>query len=184
MQPIEILKKYYIDNKETLEILLIHSNAVLKKAIYLMNKNSQLNLNEEFIRQCALLHDIGIFKTYAPKIGCYGNMPYICHGYLGRDIMEAEGYPAHALVCERHVGAGIKVEDIIREGFPLPKRDMTPHSIEEKLICYADKFFTKKKDYLEREIPIDRVRETILSYGKDKLDFFNQLHDFFDKDKC
>jgi len=53
-----------------------------------------------FIEEAALLHDIGIFNTNLPKIGCYGRHPYISHGYLGRELLENEGLAAHALVCE------------------------------------------------------------------------------------
>ncbi|HIJ60606.1 MAG TPA: HD domain-containing protein [Nitrospirae bacterium] len=179
MQAIEVLKKYYDDKKETFHILLTHSIAVAEKALKIAKEKRQLNLNSEFIETAALLHDIGIFKTYAPKLGCYGNLPYICHGYLGREIVESEGLPVHALVCERHVGAGIKIEDIVREKFPIPHRDMTPQSLEEKLICYADKFFSKKRDSLRTEIPLDRVMQIMASYGEDKLAYFNYLHSLF-----
>ncbi len=67
-----------------------------------------------------MLHDIGIFLTNAPHIGCYGDKPYICHGYLGREILDKEGLPGHAMVCERHVGAGLTVTDIETGGSSPP----------------------------------------------------------------
>ena len=59
-----------------------------------------------------MLHDIGIFLTHAPQIGCHGDKPYICHGYLGRELLEKEGFPRHAIVCETHVGVGLTIADI------------------------------------------------------------------------
>ena len=54
-----------------------------------------------------------------------GRASYICHGVEGRRMLEAEGLPRHALVCERHTGAGLTVDDIISQRLPLPLRDMT-----------------------------------------------------------
>jgi uncharacterized protein len=51
----------------------------------------EMNLDERFIQEAALLHDIGIFLTNAPKIHCFGDYPYICHGYLGAEILRKEG---------------------------------------------------------------------------------------------
>ena len=51
----------------------------------------ELSPDIEFIRTAALLHDIGIFMTHAPKFGCFGDHPYLAHGYLGRELLEREG---------------------------------------------------------------------------------------------
>ena len=53
------------------------------------------------------------------------------------------GYPQHARVCERHTGAGLTKREIIEQELPLPQQDFLPETTEEKLICYADKFFSK-----------------------------------------
>ena len=57
--------------------------------------------------------------------------------------MRKEGFPRHALVCERHTGAGISLQSIIDQQLPVPHRDMVPVSLEEQVICFADKFFFK-----------------------------------------
>ena len=54
----------------------------------------------------------GFFIQRPIVSGCYGDKDYICHGYLGRALLEKEGLPAHALVCERHVGVGLSISDI------------------------------------------------------------------------
>ena len=109
----------------------------------------------EFIHEAAMLHDIGIFLTHAPTIGCFGSSPYICHGFLGRKLLDKLGFPEHALVAERHTGAGITADNISINSLPLPCRDMIPLSIEEKIICFADKFFSKSPDKkgIEKTIP-------------------------------
>ena len=90
-----------------------------------------------------MLHDIGIFYCNAPNIHCHGTHTYIEHGYLGAELLRNEGFPKHALVAERHTGTGITIEQIIREDLPIPERDYCPQSIEEKIVCYADKFYLK-----------------------------------------
>ena len=93
-------------------------------------------------------------------------------------MLEAEGLPRHALVCERHTGAGLTVDDIIRQHLPLPLRDMTPQTLEERLICYADKFYSKSGD-IRREKPLDKVMKSMERHGPDTLARFMALHKEF-----
>jgi len=179
MDPKEILEKYYYADSRTYQFLMTHSRMVADKALRAAEKVKHLNPDLMFIEEASLLHDIGIFKVNAHKIGCIGPMEYVAHGYLGREIMEAEGYPAHALVCERHVGAGIAVEDIDLFKLPLPKRDMLPVSIEEQIICYADKFFSKWPTALTEEKPVDKVRSMVSKYGEKQLARFDKWHEMF-----
>ncbi len=102
MNPYEIIDKYYPENTQQRQILVIHSLAVSGKAMKMLDAHPELRLNRSFVKEAALLHDIGIFQTDAPTIQCFGTHPYIAHGYLGAEILRAEGFPQHALVCERH----------------------------------------------------------------------------------
>jgi len=178
VNPIEIIKKYYKPDSTAYKFLVQHSAAVARKAVEIAARVKHLNPDVKFIEEAAMLHDIGIFMTDAPQLGCHGDMPYICHGYLGREILEREGFPRHALVCETHVGVGITIEDIEKHNFPLPKRDMTPKTIEEQIICYADKFFSKDDEPL-KEKPISKIRAFIGSFGEDKLRQFDEWVEFF-----
>ena len=71
------------------------------------------------------------------------------------------------------------VEDIIDSGFPLPRRNMIPITMEEKLICYADKFYTKSPKHLTTPKSRRQIRRKILKYGEDKLEAFNELVKLF-----
>ncbi|MDA8432317.1 MAG: hypothetical protein M0Z60_05060 [Nitrospiraceae bacterium] len=172
---IRIIAKYYEPGSLAYDILLEHSKAVAGKALEIAGRQAHMNPDLVFVEEAAMLHYIGIFGTNAPSIGCYGDKPYVCHGYLGREVLEGEGLPIHALVCERHVGVGISIADIDGHGLPIPRREMLPVSIEEKIICFADKFFTKKKGSLGREKPLDEVRAGIAKYGADKLERFEEM---------
>ena len=107
MDPLAIISKYYPQDSEAWHILVTHSRQVADKALAIAKLHPEMNLDCTFIEEAALLHDIGIFKCHAPGIDCHGEAPYICHGYLGAELMRSEGYPRHARVCERPTGAGI-----------------------------------------------------------------------------
>jgi len=174
MDPIKIIRKYYKTDSKAYKFLISHSIAVAKKALEIAKKVPELEPDLKFIEEAAMLHDIGIFLVSDPELGCSGNKPYVCHGYLGRELLEKEGFPRHALVCERHVGTGISIQDIEKQKIPLPKRDMLPISAEEKIICYADKFFSKNEEFLTNEKSIDQVRKSQLRFGKDKVEKINE----------
>lgn len=157
INPLEIIRKYYTLDSLAGQSLLIHSQLVRDKAQALAIKHPEMDLDIPFIQEAAMLHDIGIFLTKAPDIGCFGEHPYICHGYLGADLLRAEGLPRHALVCERHTGAGISLEMIKEQHLPLPLRDMLPITLEEKLIAFADKFYSKTN--LTREKKLGKIRQ-------------------------
>ena len=145
-------------------ILLTHSRSVADKALEIADRHPELHLDRDFLYEGAMLHDIGIFLTKAEPIFCFGDKPYICHGYLGADLMRGEGHPRHALVCERHTGAGLSLEQIIAQDLPVPHRDMVPVSVEEQVICFADKFFSKT--HLEREKTVEKARKSLEKYGE------------------
>ncbi len=173
MNPRHIIEKYYPRESPAYCILIEHSERVADKAVRIAERLRGFHPDTDFVRDAAMLHDIGILFTNEPRIACFGDKPYICHGYLGRELLEREGLWAHALVCERHVGVGISAEEIEAKNLPLPMRDMVPVSIEEKIICYADKFFSKDGHFLSREKPLERVRQEIMRYGPDKVERFD-----------
>ena len=178
MNPYALLEKYYDKESELYRILLTHSEQVRDKALAVADKHPELNADRAFIAEAAMLHDIGIFLTDAPSIFCFGDKEYICHGYLGSEILQREGFLRHALVCERHTGTGLSLEYILANNLPVPHRDMRPVSIEEQIICYADKFFSKTK--LNREMTAEKVASKLLKYGDTHALRFLDWHTIFD----
>lgn len=172
MEPEKIIEKYYSPQSELYRILLDHSRLVTAKALQIADAHPELQADRNFIAEAAMLHDIGIFGTDAPGIGCRGDRPYICHGILGSELLQAEGYPRHALVCERHTGAGLTREEIIRQVLPLPHRDLLPVSIEEQIICFADKFYSKSKSQHEKSV--EKIRQGMRKYGEDSVKRFDR----------
>lgn len=166
-----VIDKFYPEENELKHILMVHSRAVADKALSIARSHPELDLDLDFLEEAALLHDIGIFLTDAPGIHCHGTHPYICHGYLGADLMRQEGLPRHALVCERHTGAGLSLQMITGANLPVPHRDMLPVSMEEQVICFADKFFSKTK--LDKEKSIEGALKSISRHGEEGVERFN-----------
>lgn len=171
MNPIDIINKYYPEENELQHILLTHSRSVADKSLWIADCHPELSLDKDFLYEAAMLHDIGIFLTDAAGIHCFGDKPYICHGYLGADLIRGEGYPRHALVCERHTGAGLSLEGIIAQDLPVPHREMVPVSLEEQVICFADKFYSKT--HLEKEKSVEKARKSLERYGEEGVRRFD-----------
>lgn len=172
-----IINKYYGEDGALRHILIVHSQSVAQKALQIVSLHPELNLDRQFVEEAAMLHDIGIIKTDAPGIECHGKEPYIRHGLLGAEMLRAEGMPRHARVCERHTGAGLSLEDIVSQNLPLPHQDFLPETLEEKLICYADKFFSKT--HLDREKSVEKAEKSIAKFDDSGLARFREWEKIF-----
>lgn len=172
----KIIDKYYPQG-ELRNLLEVHSKLVCDKALKAAEA-SGLTFDADLIREGAMLHDIGIFLCDAPSIHCKGSEPYIRHGIEGGRLLRQEGFPELARFCERHTGAGLTAEDIINQNLPLPHEDFLPETIEEKAVCYADKFFSKSGDYM-KEKPLDRVITSMEKHGPGSFARFMELHNLF-----
>ncbi len=181
MNPLDILTKYYNSDSKTFEILVIHGRQVGQKALQAAEKVAELQPDLEFLEKAAMLHDVGICRTNTPQLGCRGVHPYIRHGVLGSGLLIESGLPDYALVCERHVGVGIRIDDVLRFNLPLPHRQMVPVSIEEQIICYADKFFSKIGNGYEAapEKSVGEIIADLGKYGEDKVTRFKKWVEMF-----
>jgi uncharacterized protein len=177
MQPFVLIDKYYRDNQEAKKILLAHSIRVARLAVRVATHVEQTEpVDTEFIEQAALLHDIGMLYTNTPKLSCFGDKPYICHGIIGAELLRKEGLERHALACERHIGVGLSMEDIKSQKLPLPLRDMCPQDLEEKIIAYADLFYSKTAP---GKRTAEKVRSSLARFDSRKVAIFDQWHKQF-----
>jgi uncharacterized protein len=174
LNPAALMEKYFADNEAGFAIVFRHSQMVAQKALEIARRSQAPGLDLDFIEQAALLHDIGVSRVNAPLLHCFGTAPYICHGIIGREILQAEGYPLHAMVCERHIGVGLSALDIKLQGLPLPDREMSPVSTSERIVALADLFFSKKEGKLEREKSTEQVKKDLLKFGPDKVTIFER----------
>jgi len=121
------------------------STFALKIAKACQRKHS--NVDVKLVEISALLHDIGRSRTHS-----------VDHALEGGKIARALGLPEPvALIIERHAGGGIPKEEAKKLGWPA--KDYLPKTLEEKIVCYADK-------RVER-LRIVSIEKTIKSYAVD-----------------
>jgi uncharacterized protein len=90
----------------------------------------------------ALLHDIGRSKTHT-----------VHHAVVGAEIARSLGLPEQVVsIIKKHVGGGIVAREAKKLGWP--KDVYVPQTIEEKIVCYADKLVEGS-----RRIPINKTVE-------------------------
>ena len=177
MNYLSIIDKYYPTPNELKHILLEHSKCVCMKALEIVKLHPELHIDKQFVEEAAMLHDIGIFRCNAPGIQCFGSEPYICHGRIGANIVRLEGFPRHARVCERHTGAGITKQNILEQNLPLPIKDFLPETLEEQVVCYADKFFSKS--HLDHVKTFEEAKRSLKKFGEDGVKRFEEWHSKF-----
>ena len=169
----ELISEVCGDNLSLKELLVHHSRQVAEMAMRVVENHPELQLDENVIYAGAMLHDIGIVKCDAPAIFCYGSAPYMQHGPLGAELLmkllngsesidcgdgKFVSAASVARICARHTGTGLP-------GFE-------PETPEEKVVCYADKFFSKS--HPEHERTVDEVRKSLSKWGDANVRIFNE----------
>ncbi|MFX1312302.1 MAG: HDIG domain-containing metalloprotein [Promethearchaeota archaeon] len=129
-----------------------HSEKVAEKALEIAKKITKVEVDINLIEIGALLHDIGRTQTHGFK-----------HALIGGKILRERGFPDKlAKICERHILGGLDKADAKKYG--LPEKDFLPVTLEEKIICLADKHMAGS-----REVTIDeRFNKWFQKFGKSK----------------
>ncbi len=157
-EAIALLRKYS-KSKKDFNAVLKHSKAVQKVALRIAKKIK--NIDIEFIKTASLLHDIGRFRCHPGKFSYK-------HGIVGANILRKEGLKKHALVAERHLGAGISKKDIKEQKIKLPLKDYLPRTKEEKIIAHADNLIAGSKEISLRRT-IERFRKELGKEAAEKV---------------
>ena len=179
MNPEALMRELCGDREKAFQVLFDHGSRVAEKALRVADNLSGCNPDMQFVREAAILHDVGVLMTRSGEWGCNGKEPYIRHGVLGREMLEKKGLPRHGRVCECHVGVGIGADNIRQNDLPLPLRDMIPETLEEEIICYADKFFSKNGKNGEKSLA--EAMENVAVYGPESLARFKDWVERFER---
>lgn len=174
----KLINKYIKPGSLLYSVYLPHVVLVTAKALEVAKRLGLSQREKRFIEEAAMLHDIGVVKVRA-DFGCNGDLPYICHNIEGRKILDSEGLPRHGLVAERHTGVGIFKGEIREKNLPLPRRDFMAKTLPEKIISWADIFFSKTPDQLWRERTMSEARATIAAYGARHRGVFDEWAKLF-----
>lgn len=94
----------------------------------------------------AMLHDIGRSKTHE-----------IDHAAVGGILVRELGiHESVAKIVDRHIGAGIPEDEALELG--LPPGHYVPETLEEKIVCYADKLIAGRM-VVDISVTIDQFAE-------------------------
>lgn len=173
----EILASVIDKTSKCYAILIPHSEAVRDMALKIADKFK--GVDKTFIAEAAMLHDIGIVKTHAPTLGCFGDVPYLKHGEIGSSLLLEKGLEKHARVARCHIGMGLMASEIIENNMPLSPEDVLPHTLEEKIICYADNFFSKSHANLKEPSSAETLLDNVQNWGERSFTTFNEWHELF-----
>jgi len=110
-------------------------------------QRKQSNVDVGLVEISGLLHDIGRSRTHS-----------VDHAMEGGMIARAFNLPdSVVLIIERHAGGGIPKEEAKKLGWSA--RDYLPKTLEEKIVCYADKRVA--------DLRIVPIEETVKAYAVD-----------------
>ncbi|MFX1499485.1 MAG: HDIG domain-containing metalloprotein, partial [Promethearchaeota archaeon] len=130
-----------------------HSEKVADKALQIASKIKKAQVDMNLVEIGALLHDIGRTKTHGFK-----------HALIGGKIIRQRGFSENlARICETHILGGLDKEDAKKLGLPI--KEYLPLTLEEKIICLADKHMAGT-----REVSIqERFNRWFQKYGKSEI---------------
>ena len=157
-QAIELLQKNGCPQK-----VINHCEIVATIALDIAQKlqNKGLKIDLTLVETGALLHDIGRSKTHD-----------VDHGLVGSQIAQSAGIPQSVVnIIKRHVGGGITAKEA--QEFGWPEDTYTPLTLEEKIVCYADKLIEKSKR-VPIEVEIERLRRQGFDQAAERI---RKLHE-------
>ncbi len=73
-------------------------------------------------------------------------------------------------MCERHTGTGLTCQQILQQQLPLPPADYEPQTMEEQLVCYADKFYSKSRP--QRVLTVEQAAQSLAKFGQEGVQKF------------
>lgn len=138
-----------------------HSLAVAERALDIAGRmNARIDMN--FIARGALFHDLGKVRTHG-----------IEHGEIGAALGRELGLPEEILaVMKKHIRGGMTRAEAMELG--LPDIDYTLHTLEERVIIYADRLTDiigdgVEPDPLRAEERFVEILTTNIRYGKNEI---------------
>ena len=177
ISPLAVIDRYYPHFDELRRLLLHHSWQVADRALRCAAAHRELPIDRHLLLRGALLHDLGVFQTRAPSIHCYGTEHYLMHGFIGARLLRELGCEAEARICERHTGTGLTAQTILERGLSVEPRDYLPETLEEQLVCYADKFYSKSRP--DQVLTFEQVCTGLQRYGERGVEKFREWHAMF-----
>ncbi len=143
-EQIKEVHKRYAQNDFVFNLVFGHCKIVSEIAKWCV-ENKNLTVDKNLLEAGCLLHDIGTYALFDEK-GLNGNEHnYKQHAIFGAALVVEEGFDSRiADMIRTHVLMGLSKDEIIKSGFGMPQKDYFPATLEARLLCYADRFHSKK----------------------------------------
>ena len=155
--------------KLTREEILSDENCALRWSV------NRLNILKWLKRTYHITEGETIQRIVSPRITKEEAMRMGCHAF--RDACENKHLKT-AKWLKKTFDLSHTQEEIIEKNLPLPHRDLIPVTVEEQIIAFADKFFSKSMDvYMEKSLR--EVRKSISKFGKSNMDRFEEWCELF-----
>ena len=167
-----IIQKYYPEDNELRHILLVHSRSVADKALAIADRHPELSLDKQFLEEAAMLH-VSVLSVVMHLV--YSVLVTSLTSVMGVSVLKC--YVPRAsltmLVSVNDIrGRGLLRSQIIAQQLPLPVQDFLPETMEEKVICYADKFFSKT--HLDKEKTVEQAIASLSKFGEEGVERFRE----------
>ena len=110
-------------------IIIEHCKTVERVAVVVAKEFDRegVSVDVKAVAAGALLHDLGRTRVQT-----------VWHGFEGAEMLVCEGVESKVVeIVRRHVGAGLAPEEAKKLG--LPDFDFIPKTLEERIVCFADK---------------------------------------------
>lgn len=174
------LHKKYALSEELFDVIYTHCLAVWRIAEQLI-VTKEHNLDNELVKAGCLLHDIGTYKLIEPSEG--SSVAHVNRGVAGEQILIEEGMSkALCGIVAHHVGHKLTAERIADSLLPLPQRDLSPKTAEERLVNYVSKLHARSDE--PQFNSVDAYRTFINNLGVEYAvdDFESLVKEFGDPD--
>lgn len=156
------LHRRYAQNETVFELVYRHCVIVNEIALWCADNLADATIDRDILAAGCLLHDIGTYALF-DKNGHIDNMRnYRQHAIFGAALATEEGFDDRiADMIQTHVQLGLSKQEIIDNQFALPRKDYQPTTIEGRLLCYADRFHSKRPAFNAYEPLLARLQSDL-----------------------
>ena len=173
---IENIHRRYAQSDTVFHLVYEHCQIVAEIAIWCV-KEKQLDVNVDILEAGCLLHDIGTYALFDAYGRDNNEHNYKQHAIFGAALALEEGLDIRiADMIRTHVLMGLTKEEIIDNSFGIPQKNYEPTSIEGRLLCYADRFHSKRPVFnayepflnnLSKVLPLqaEKLKKAALEFG-------------------
>jgi uncharacterized protein len=145
LSEIERLHKKFAPNQTVYDLVYGHCQIVAEIAAWCAEHVPEGSVDGGVLRTSALLHDIGSYGFIGQDGKGLNSRLYPHHAILGAKILQDQGIDRRVVdTVETHLLLGLSKGEIVDRPWPLPERDYRPRTLEGELLCYADRFHSKK----------------------------------------